>query len=101
MITQSVIIQGKLVSFFSGYFKEFRDNISGFERFEQDALLYALLEYSKYPRPYTPTQRIKYLYEKCCEYTGEFAGNISVEEEERYGYFTVFISPSTDDSFPF
>lgn len=100
MITQSVIIQGKLVSFFDRYFKDLLKIANGFETFPQDALLYAFLEYSKYPRPYTAPERLKYLYEKCCDYTQQtLTGVILFEEEERYGYFVLSIQPF--DSLPF
>ena len=40
---------------------------SVFEVFESDQILQALLEYSKFPRDYTNSQRLLYLYEKCME----------------------------------
>lgn len=96
MITQSITIQGKVVSLFDRYFKELVNNAQGFESFEQDAVLYAYLEYSKYPRPYTASERLKYLYEKCCEYVNQPITGIPLfEEDDRYGYFTLSILPLT------
>lgn len=35
-----------------------------------DALVYACLEYAKYPRPYSQQERMEYLLDKCQEFNG-------------------------------
>jgi hypothetical protein len=64
-----VVIEEKLASFIGGYVKPLREG-RGFEHFSDECILYALLEYSKFVRPFTNEQRLKYLYCKCGEYSG-------------------------------
>jgi signal transduction protein with GAF and PtsI domain len=35
-----------------------------------DALMYACMEYAKHTRPYTETERLEYLLDKCKEFNG-------------------------------
>ena len=55
---QATVIEGKLSNFIFNYIEEFRHNGQGFEEFSDEAIIYSLLEYSKFPRPYTRKQRI-------------------------------------------
>ena len=65
---EGVLLEGKLGRFISqGYYNI---DVIGFEKFTEEAHLYALLEWSRYLRPdFSTKDRLKYLYEKCLEYT--------------------------------
>ena len=80
------IIEGKLSSYMNSYIREFRDG-QGFERFSDDAILYGLLEYSKFPRQYNDSQRIAYIYDKCCSYYN-YTHKFEVEYDT-YGNFVI------------
>ena len=75
------------------YIREFRENGDGFQDFTDEAIIYALLEYSKFQRPYTPEERIKYMFEKCCDYDRKDCNYscVSVEIDDVYGSFTVLV----------
>ena len=83
------ILEGYISNLINGYVKEFRENGSGFEDIKDESIIYALLEYSKFPRPYTPEKRIMYIYEKCCEFENKSYSGTSVEIDDIYGYFTI------------
>lgn len=74
------------------YIEEFRVNGNGFEQFSDDAIVYAILEYSRYPRPFSKEERIVYFYDKCCEYEQKPQHTVSVEFDEQYGFFTVLVT---------
>ena len=63
------ILEEKLSSFIGEYIAPLRIG-KGFEVFSDECILYALLEYSKFVRPFTDEERILYLYSKCGEYNG-------------------------------
>jgi hypothetical protein len=71
-----VLLEGKLGRFISqgcyniGVTTYATKTVDGFENFTEEAHLYALLEWSRFPRPESSEKdRLKYLYEKCLEYT--------------------------------
>lgn len=94
------IIEGNLAFLLDRYIKEFRANGNGFEEFSDEAILYALLEYSKFPRNYTKEKRIEYIHGKCLEYHGKDHIYVSVEFDEQYGCFMV-LCPQKSNSLPF
>jgi hypothetical protein len=81
------IIEGKLSSYIHIYIKPLREG-RGFERFSDDCILYSLLEYSKFVRPFTDEERILYLYNKCNEYSG-ITEDVEVGFDEQ-GNFHIF-----------
>ena len=85
---QATVIEGNLSYFIFDYIEEFRKNGEGFEEFSDEAIIYALLEYSKFPRNYTRKQRIIYVYEKCLEYEGKPHKRVNVETDD-YDYFFI------------
>lgn len=67
---EGVLLEGKLGRFISQGYYNINVNEEGFENFTEEARLYALLEWSRYLRPnFSEKDRLKYLYEKCLEYT--------------------------------
>ena len=95
------LIVGKLADLIYGYVKEFRSNGSGFEDFPDEAILYSLLEYSKFPRDFTKEERIIYIHGKCLEYEGKPHIYVSVEFDEQYDCFMVLCPQTSNDSLPF
>jgi hypothetical protein len=83
------IIEGNLSRFLNHYIEEFRENGDGFNDFSDEAILFALLEYSKFPRRYTPEERIIYIHGKCLEYEGKPHYYVNVEFDPQYSCFTV------------
>lgn len=83
------ILEGYISNLMNGYVREFRENGQGFEDIKDESIIFALLEYSRYPRPYTPEKRIKYIYEKCCDFEDKSYAGISVEIDDIYGCFTI------------
>ena len=65
------VIDGKLATLIDDYVREFRETGEGFEEFSDEAILYSLLEYSKFPRVFTKKERIIYVHGKCLEYHGQ------------------------------
>ncbi len=63
------IIEGHLGSFIHTYISPLRAG-RGFEHFSDETILFALLEYSKFPREMDDEQRLLYLYSKCGEFSG-------------------------------
>lgn len=63
------IIEGHLSSFILNYIAPLRKGI-GFEHFSNETILYALLEYSQFPRQMNDEERLLYLYSKCGEFSG-------------------------------
>ena len=105
-----VVLEGKIATLLDRYTKEFRANGNGFEEFSDEAILYSLLEYSKFPRKYTPEERIEYIHGKCLEYSEIDHYYVEVEFDEQYGCFMVLrkqtskpnIKPlGNDDDLPF
>jgi hypothetical protein len=92
------MIEGKLAFLLDGYTEEFRRNGQGFEEFSDEAILYALLEYSRFPRDYTQEKRIEYIHGKCLEYEGKSHIYVTVEIDEQYGYFTVLYPQKSNKS---
>jgi hypothetical protein len=70
IIKQAALLEGKIASFIRNYIEDIKEKCQEFVDFSDEAIIYSYLEYSKYPRDYTHEKRIKYLYEKCCEYSG-------------------------------
>jgi hypothetical protein len=83
------IIEEKLSTFIDSYVLEFRLNGDGFNEFSNEAILYALLEYSKFPRPYSKKDRIIYIHGKCLEYHGIPHYYVDVEFDEQYDSFII------------
>lgn len=94
------IIEGNLATLLTNYTSEFRSNGDGFEEFSDEAIMYALLEYSKFPREFTKEKRIVYMHGKCLEYEGKPHIYVSVEFDEQYSWFTV-LCPEKSNSLPF
>jgi len=88
-LTNAVVLEGKIANLLDMYTKEFRLNGQGFEDFSDEAILYALLEYSKFPRKYTPEERIEYIHGKCLEYSGIDYYYVKVEFDPQYSFFMV------------
>jgi len=84
-----VVLEGHLSNLMNGYVIEFRAGGSGFEDIEDESIIFALLEYSRFPRPYSPEKRIKYIYEKACEFENKPYSGVVVEIDDIYGYFTI------------
>ena len=82
------------------YINEFRYNGTGFEEFSDDAILYAILEYSRFPRNYSQEGRIVYMHNKCLEYLGKDRVIISVEFDPQYNSFEI-LYPQTSPDLPF
>ena len=100
MMKQVVILENKLSSLIDRYISDIKEQGDGFGQFTDEAILYAYLEYAKFPRDYTKMQRIKYLYEKCCEYLGIEHNKVIVTFAEEYDYFIVHTEEHTS-SLPF
>ena len=94
------IVKGKLAFLLNGYIKEFRQNGDGFEDFSDEAIMYALLEYSKFPRHFTREERIIYIHGKCLEFEGKPHVYVNVEFDEQYDTFMV-LYPQKSNSLPF
>ena len=89
-----VVIEEKLASFMSRYVKPLREG-RGFERFSDECILYALLEYSQFVRPLTDEERILYLYSKCGEYSGH-RQDVEVDFDDNGDFFII-----SEESLPF
>lgn len=94
------IIMDKLAGLIDRYIREFRDNGDGFHDFSDEAIMYGLLEYSKFPRHFSKAERIVYVHDKCLEYEGKPHVYVTVEFDEQYDYFTV-LYPQKSSSLPF
>ena len=81
------ILEEKLSSFINSYIAPLRIG-RGFERFTDECILYALLEYSQFVRPFTDEERILYLYSKCGEYSG-LRDDVEVDIDE-HGNFHIY-----------
>jgi hypothetical protein len=95
---RTTVLQGRICDHISNYIKEFKpDYDKGFEIFSDEDILYALLEYSRYPRPYDKKQRIKYIYDKCVSISisnkGLLPYEYTVELEHEYDDETWIIVP--------
>lgn len=84
-----VVLGGKIANLFNIYTREFRHNGQGFEDFSDEAIVYSLLEYSKFPRKYTPEERIEYIHGKCLEYHDLDHYYVKVEFDPQYDCFMV------------
>jgi len=87
-LSKVAIIKGNLALILKGYVKEFRENGEGFERFSDEAILFALLEYSRYPRNVDKRQRIVYIHDKCLQYEGKTHEYVDVNFNE-YDFFII------------
>ena len=83
------LIEGKLSSLMNRYVREFRENGDGFQDFTDEAIIFALLEYSKFPRNYSKEERIEYIHGKCLEYSEIDHYYVKVEFDEQYDFFMV------------
>jgi len=90
-IKEATIIEGKLCRFLDGYVKEFRETGQGFEEFPDEAILYSLLEYSRFPRPFTNKERIIYIHDKCLEYMNipHYSVNVNFDD---WDYFYIIVN---------
>jgi len=95
------IVVGKLSRLIEGYIREFRDGGDGFQGFSDEAIMYALLEYSKFPRPFTRAERIIYIHGKCLEFEGKPHIYVSVEFDEQYNGFMVLCPQKSSNNLPF
>ena len=91
------VVTGKLAGFIDNYLREFRDNGGGFQDFPDEAILYGLLEYSKYSRNDTKEERILYVHDKCMEYLNRKHQKAIVVFDEDYNYFKVLYQLKIDD----
>lgn len=89
------ILEEKLSSFISIYINPLRAG-RGFELFSDECILYSLLEYSKYNRPFDSNERLLYLYNKCVEYSGHNITDVEVDYDHNGNFFLI-----TQDSLPF
>ena len=88
--TEVTVLEGKLSKLLDLYIEPLRIG-RGFECFSNEAILYALLEYSRFNRNMTNDVRILYLCTKCLAYMGSMEhplgvtydvnGNFSIEYE--------------------
>jgi hypothetical protein len=78
------IIEGHLGSFIFNYITPLRKG-KGFEHFSNETILYALLEYSQFPRKMNDKERLLYLYSKCGEFSG--VNNDVTVEYDPHGNF--------------
>jgi len=95
------IVMGKLSRLIEGYIREFRDGGDGFQDFSDEAIMYALLEYSKFPRLFTKAERIVYIHGKCLEFEGKPHVYVSVEFYGQYDGFMVLYPQNTYKDLPF
>jgi hypothetical protein len=91
-IKDATLIEGTLSRLLSNYTGEFRHNGDGFQDFSDDAILYALLEYSKFPRQYNRKERIIYIHGKCLEYHNIPHYYVDVEFDEMYDCFSIMVN---------
>jgi len=92
------IIADKLSSLLYGYIREFRSGGNGFEEFSDEAIMYALLEYSKFPRHFSRAERIVYIHDKCIEFEGKtHIRGVGVEFDEQYGDYFIIVYPQCSD----
>lgn len=99
---ETIILEGYLSRLIPDYIKEFKPGYDkGFDIFSDEAILYALLEYSKYSRPYTKIERIKYIYDKCVSFSnkGLLPSEYGVELEYDYDDESWFIKTPNRLSF--
>ena len=89
------ILEEKLSSFIKDYISPLREG-RGFELFSDECILYSLLEYSKYNRPFDSNERLLYLYSKCVEYSGHHIIDVEVDYDDNGNFFLI-----TQDSLPF
>jgi hypothetical protein len=82
----TVVLEGKIADCIPFYIQEFKPGYDkGFDIFSNEVIIYALLEYSKFPRPYSKVKRIKYIYDKCVEFSCNI-GLKPLEYEVDLGY---------------
>jgi len=82
------IIEGNLARLLINYIDEFRNNGTGFEEFSDEAIIYSLLEYSKYSRDDDKTEGYIYIHGKCLEYDRKPHVYIEIKLDV-YDHFTV------------
>jgi hypothetical protein len=85
------ILEGELGFTIGEYVNEFRDGGTGFEDFSNEAILYALLEYSKKNRSFTKIQRIIFIYQRCKMYTRQSIPQIEVKIDPATDLFSISI----------
>ena len=92
---KTIVLEGLITDFIPSYIKEFKpDYNKGFNLFSDEVIIYALLEYSKFPRPYTKLERIKYIYDKCVSFNRDIGlkpTEYTVELEYEYDDLSWFI----------
>lgn len=105
--TDITIIEGKLNNLLNGYIQELTCNVYGFQAFEDEAILYALLEYAKHPRKVSVSERLVYLHGKCLEYHGKPHVDVDVITDENEFFQILPIKKTTiiddikEDDLPF
>jgi len=82
------IIEGKLSSFIDGYIRTLKQEVLGFDDFSDEAIVYSLLEFSKFAREHDDLERITYLYDKCLEYSNK-TEKFHIEYSDTYNAFLV------------
>jgi len=90
------IIEGKLSSLFSLYIEPLRIG-RGFERFSDEAIIYSLLEFSRFNRSFNDDERILYLHRKCGEYSGVVSYNTKIDYDDHGNFYLI----DDTDSLPF
>jgi hypothetical protein len=103
------VIEGNLSTYISCYINKLKDEVvcdgettNGFNIFSNEAVLYAFLEYAKFPRDITTTERLVYLYEKCCEYDRLNRTNVKMTwYDDDQGYVVTYNSYPVPDNLPF
>jgi hypothetical protein len=100
---KTIVLEGHIVDVISDYIQEYKPGYDkGFDVFSDEVILYALLEYSKFPRPYSVIERIKYIYEKCVSFSNKGLNptDYTVELEYDYDEESWFIKPK-ESKLPF
>lgn len=98
---KTIVLEGLITDYIPSYIKEFKpDYDKGFNLFSDEVIIYALLEYSKFPRPYSVIERIKYIYDKCVSFNRDIGlkpTEYNVELAYEYDEESWFIKPKKSE----
>jgi hypothetical protein len=85
-IEKAMLIEGPVASLFDLYIRNVKDCCNAFDKFKDETILFALLEYSSRERETTAEERVKYLFEKCCEHEriNVDYSSITVQQDPNY-----------------
>ena len=101
----TVVLEGKISNYIAHSIEEFKPGYDkGFDIFSDEVIIYALLEYSKFLRPYSKIERIKYIYDKCVSFncdTGLKPNEYEVDLEYDYDEESWFIKSKKNLDLPF